>query len=159
MRHRGLVCILVLLVAAACSQEQPGAGGAGTAPADTAAVTTDTSDTATATHPASPGGTALIPSTASGTTVVVLLEDGRIVVETTSIPPGQAVFTVTNGSPTNVHNLHVEGPGVSRAAGDPLPEKTVRSFEVPLQAGTYTLYCPVLNHRDNGETATITVGQ
>lgn len=151
--------LFALAILAACGgQEQTTDTSATMTAPDTAAVTTDTTDTATATHPASPGGTAIIPSVAAGTTIVALIEDGRIVVQTQNIPPGPAVITVTNGSPSTTHNLFVEGQGISRAAGDPIPEKTSRSFEVNLQTGTYTLYCPILDHRGRGEETTMTVG-
>jgi uncharacterized cupredoxin-like copper-binding protein len=154
--YAALFFALFALVACGGHDENASTGSAtGT---DTAAITTDTSDTADATHPASPGGTSLVPSVSAGATVVVLLEDNRIAVQEQNIPPGPAVFTVTNGSSANPHNLFVEGNGISRAAGDPIPEKTSRSFEVQLQNGTYTLYCPMGGHRERGEETTITVG-
>lgn len=153
--YAALFFALFALVACGGHDENATATATGT---DTAAITTDTSETADATHPASPGGASLIPSVSAGATVVVLLEDNRIAVQEQNIPPGPAVFTVTNGSSANPHNLTVEGNGISRAAGDAIPEKTSRSFEVQLQNGTYTLYCPLLDHRQRGEETTITVG-
>src|SRR5437763_851512 len=61
-----------------------------------------TSETADATNPASPGGTSLVPEAKAGTTVIVTLDDGSVtVVNPDQIPPGPAVFTVTNASKTN----------------------------------------------------------
>jgi len=111
-----------------------------------------------ATHPASPGGTAVVPSVTGGTTVIVLLEDGHIAVRETTIPPGPAVFTVTNGG-DNLHNLYIEGPSVKKAAGDPIAENGLRTVSATLQPGTYTLYCPILDHREKGELTTFTVRQ
>src|SRR5213595_1281632 len=78
-----------------------------------------TSETADATNPASPGGTALVPEAKAGTTVIVTLDDGAVTVANPDqIPPVPAVFTITNASKTNVHNLFVDGPGVQKAAGN-----------------------------------------
>lgn len=117
---------------------------------------TGTTTDSPAKHPASPGGTAVVPDVTGGTTVLVMLEDRRIAVRETAIPPGPAVFTVTNGG-DELHNLFIEGPGVNKAAGDPIAENGSRSVAVTLQPGTYTLYCPILDHREKGELATFTV--
>lgn len=115
-------------------------------------------DTATATHPASPGGTAVVPDVSAGTTLLVLLEDGSIAVQEQSVPPGPAVLTIENRG-TDVHNLFVEGPGVRRAAGDPIPAGGSASAPVTFQPGTYTFYCPILDHRQNGEQISVTVAR
>lgn len=107
-------------------------------------------------HPGSVGGTAVVPNTSGGTTVLVMLEDRHIAVRESAIPPGPAVFTITNGG-DQLHNLYIEGPGVKKAAGGPIEENGSRSVTVDLQPGTYTLYCPILDHRENGELATFTV--
>jgi hypothetical protein len=124
--------------------------------------TTDTSGTASATadatHPASPGGTAVVPDVAAGTTVLVVLEDNHIGVQEQAIPPGPAVLTVRNAG-TAVHNLFIEGEGINRAAGDSIAQGATATVDVIFKPGTYTLYCPVLNHRENGEQATVTNAQ
>lgn len=123
--------------------------------------TTDTAGTApgtdTATHPGSPGGTALVPDVAAGTTMLVLLEDNSIGVQGQSIPPGPAVLTITNqGSQT--HNLYIEGPGMNRAAGNLIPAGGSGTVDVVFKEGTYTFFCPVPDHRTNGEEVKITIG-
>lgn len=118
-----------------------------------------TSKESPARHPGSPGGAAVVPEVTTGTTVVVLLEDGRIAVREAAIPPGPVVFTVTNGG-DELHNLFIEGPGVKKAAGDPIAENGTRTVSAVLERGaTYTLYCPILDHRQNGELTTLTVGR
>ena len=111
------------------------------------------SATDSATHPGSPGGTAIVPDVAAGTTVLVTLADNRIAVTNADqIPPGPAVFTINNAS-SEVHNLHVEGPGVSVATDDAtISGGATTSIEATLQPGTYTLYCPIAGHRDRGES-------
>ena len=114
--------------------------------------------TDTATHPGSPGGAAVIPSTESGVTVLVTLNDNSIAVaDADRIPPGPAVFTITNGG-SGAHSLFIEGPGVSKAPDSTTIAKgATSSMSATLQPGSYTLYCPVQNHRDNGESVTLVV--
>ena len=142
MRAKFVFPMIMLLAFAGCPSKHENAN-----------TTMDiTSDTASATHPASPGGTALVPEAKAGTTVLVTLNDGSIdVSDADAIPPGPAVFTITNAG-TQVHNLFVEGPGVSQAASDDFSPKKVANMNVTLSPGTYTLYCPILDHRNKGET-------
>jgi hypothetical protein len=112
-----------------------------------------TSETAGATSPASPGGGALVPETKAGTTVIVTLNDNSLdVANPDQIPPGPAVFTITNASKTNVHNMFIDGPGVQKAAGNDLSPGQTTNLNVDLQTGKYTLYCPLLDHRKKGES-------
>lgn len=143
-----LLLASLLVLAIACGNRESAT--------DTAA-TLDTAATDSATHPASPGGEALVPDVVSGTTVLVMLSDGSIAVREQSIPPGPAVLTVENRG-TGVHNLYVEGEGISRAAGDNIAAGASASVDVNFKAGTYTMYCPVLDHREKGESVTVTVG-
>lgn len=115
------------------------------------------SATDSATHPASPGGAALVPDVTSGATVVVMLTEGSIAVREQTIPPGPAVLTVENRG-KEVHNLYVEGEGISRAAGDTIAAGSSSTVDVNFKPGTYTFYCPVLNHREQGEEVQMTIG-
>ena len=147
-----LLIASLLVLSLACGKKESGEPPllAGT-PADTAA-TVDT-----ATHPASPGGEALVPDVDSGTTVLVMLSDGSIAVREQSIPAGPAILTVENRG-TGLHNLFVEGQGISRAAGDNIDAGGSSTVDVNFKAGNYVMYCPVLDHREKGEQVTITVG-
>jgi hypothetical protein len=148
--------LLTLLVAACGSEDKPAAVADSTT--DTASTASDPgSDTASATHPGSPGGTALVPDVTAGTTVLVILEDNSLALPGQPIPPGPAILTVENRG-ANTHNLFIEGEGINRAAGDTLAAGASRTVDVLFKPGTYTFYCPVLKHRDNGEQATITIG-
>jgi len=141
MRAKYFILISVLLMFAACPSKHQNA----TATMDA------TSDTAGATSTASPGGTALVPEAKAGTTVLVTLDDGALLVQDPdAIPPGPAVFTVTNAG-KQVHNLFIDGPGVQKAAGDNMVPGKTSSVNVTLSPGTYTLYCPILDHRQKGE--------
>jgi plastocyanin len=133
--------ILVLMMFAACPSKH-----------ENATATMDiTSDTANATSTASPGGSALVPEAKAGTTVLVTLNDNSIAVgNPDAIPPGPAVFTITNAG-KQVHNLFVDGPGVQQAAGDDMIAGATHNMNITLAPGTYTLYCPILDHRQKGE--------
>lgn len=96
------------------------------------------------------------PDTHAGTTVLVTINDGHIATREAAIPPGPAVLTVANAG-KNVHNLHVEGPGVQAALDGTLEAGESGTINVTFQRGTYTLYCPVLDHRQNGETLTVPI--
>lgn len=144
MRTTILLAIAIMAVAACRSENDKDGSWLGTSTQDEA------------THPGSPGGTAVVPDVSAGTTVMVLLEDRRIAVRESAIPPGPAVFTVTNGG-SELHNLYLEGPGVQKAAGGPIAENGTQTVSAVLQAGTYTLYCPILDHRERGEQTTFTV--
>jgi plastocyanin len=152
----GSLCLLSLF-AGACREETP------QEKQETwLGTTTDTTGTGTATadatHPGSPGGTAIVPDVDAGTTVLVVVSENSLGVETQSIPAGPAVITVRNGG-TALHNLHIEGEGINRAAGDSIAQGGTATLDVVFKPGTYTLYCPILNHRENGEQATITIAQ
>ena len=152
MRSAIVSAALLAMLAAGCRAKTEN-------PDNTLLGGTTAAATDTATAPSSPGGTAVVPETATGTTVLVTLEDGRIAVaDSDKIPPGPAVFTITNTG-TQTHNLFIEGPGVSKADGDNLAKDATANVDVTLTAGTYTLYCPVLNHRDNGESLQLTIRQ
>lgn len=147
MKMTFLLALSVALLLGACGQEEKKDGESWLG---------ETATTTPAEHPGSPGGTAVVPDVSAGTTVVVLLEDGRIAVRETAIPPGPTVFTVTNGG-SELHDLFIEGPGAQRATDAPIPVNGSRNVSVDLQPGTYTLYCPVLDHREKGETMTLTI--
>lgn len=154
MRSKFLLALLATAVLAlpACRKEDQ----TNTTATDTTAASA-TSDTVSGTNPASPGGTALVPQTAAGTTVIVALNDGSIAVTNAdAIPPGPAVFTVTNGG-KNVHNLFIEGPGVSKAAGNDMSPGATQNVSVTLQPGKYLLYCPILDHKQKGESVDLII--
>lgn len=145
------MCAMIL--AAACGgNEKTDETWLGTPPPEstTAASTTD------ATHPASPGGTAVVPDVTAGSTVLVMLNDNSLAVREQSIPPGPAVLTIENGG-TQVHNLVVEGNGLNRTTEGTIAAGASGTLEVTFTPGTYTLYCPVADHRQNGEEATIQI--
>lgn len=158
MKQRSLIAILLLFTlvfAAACretgKEKDETWMGASTADTSGTAATTES-----ATHPGSPGGTAVVPGVSSGTTVLVLIQDNSIAVREQSIPPGPAVLNIENRG-TNEHNLFIEGEGINRAADNPVTPGGSSTLDVTFKPGTYTLYCPVLDHRTKGEQVQITI--
>lgn len=143
-----LLTLLATVFIAACGGSEDGS-------TDTSATAT-APDTASATHPGSPGGTALVPDVAAGTTVLVVLEDNSLALPGQPIPPGPAVITIENRGTTG-HNLFIEGEGINRAAEEMVAAGASGTVDVVFKPGTYTFYCPVLDHRTKGETATVTV--
>jgi hypothetical protein len=137
------LAVVVFVVLTACPSKKN----------EVAAPLGSTSDTADATSTASPGGSALVPEAKAGTTVIVTLNDNTLdVANPDQIPPGPAVFTITNSSKTNVHNLFIDGPGIQKAAGNDMSPGQVANMNVDLKVGKYTLYCPLLDHRTKGES-------
>lgn len=96
------------------------------------------------------------PDTDAGMTMVVTINDGHIAAAEASIPVGPAVLTVMNAG-AELHDLHVEGPGVNRALDEPIDANESGTMAVTFQEGTYTMYCPILDHRQKGETLTMTI--
>jgi uncharacterized cupredoxin-like copper-binding protein len=159
MKQRIAVLSLALsaVLVTACGGEERKSTWLGTPPpTNTTATESAATGTDTATHPGSPGGTAVVPDVAAGTTVLVMLETNSIGVREQSIPKGPAVLTLENQS-AEVHNLFIEGPGVNRAADAPVAAGQSATLEVTFQPGTYTFYCPVLDHRTRGEQVQVTI--
>ena len=109
-----------------------------------------------AASPATMPPPAVPPEVEAGTTVVVALNDGHLATRESAIPVGPAVITVMNAG-QEVHGLHVEGPGVQKALEGTLGENESGTVEATFQQGTYEFYCPVLDHRQKGETLTVTI--
>src|SRR5688500_11677364 len=57
---------------------------------------------------------ATTPEVDTGATVLVTLSDGHLATQEATFPEGAVVLTVANAG-KEVHSLHVEGPGVSKA--------------------------------------------
>ena len=99
---------------------------------------------------------ATAPEVETGATVLVTLNDGSLATQQGSIPEGPVVLTVANAG-KEVHSLHVEGPGVSKALESTVAGGGSGTTEVVFQRGTYEFYCPVLDHRTKGESLNVTV--
>jgi hypothetical protein len=76
----------------------------------------------------------------------------------TAVPIGRVTFSVTNGG-TMEHNFEVEGQGIEERFDTNLKPGETRSLQVDLPAGTYTVYCPVNDHKGRGMQLELKVAQ
>ncbi|MBD0292979.1 MAG: hypothetical protein ICV70_05345 [Jiangellaceae bacterium] len=132
----------------------------------------DEGDAATATSPApSPEATMETPeaSPAEPTTedtpspageaieVTARLTEFSIELSQQTFAPGAYEF-VAEEEGEFPHALSIEGPGVDSASTEVIqPGGESQRLTVTLESGTYTLWCPVGNHRAQGMETTITV--
>jgi uncharacterized cupredoxin-like copper-binding protein len=75
--------------------------------------------------------------------------------ELISFPAGSQTFRVTNNGTTE-HNFEVEGQGIEEAFETNLSPGETRTMQLNLGPGTYVVYCPVGNHRDQGMEVQLT---
>jgi uncharacterized cupredoxin-like copper-binding protein len=134
------VLMLSLLVASGCRNEE--------GPRVSDPLTTDTAALTTA-------QTTTNPAVEAGATVAVALEDNRIAVSP-ALPPGPVVFNIANAG-TEQHSFAIEGEEIARSLESPLEPGASGTLDVILREGIYTAYCPILDHRDNGEAVEIEV--
>jgi plastocyanin len=128
---------------AACGddEEEPAAGGGATeAPAATeeAAPTTGT------------GGTLELSAT----------EDGGLGFEPKELSASAGEVTIRMANPDGnqmPHNVALEGDGLEESGEIVQPGSDVSEVTTTLEAGTYTFYCAVGQHRANGMEGTLTV--
>jgi uncharacterized cupredoxin-like copper-binding protein len=76
----------------------------------------------------------------------------------TSLSAGSQTFRVTNNGATE-HNFEVEGQGIEQEFETNLSPGETQTMQLNLEPGTYEVYCPVGNHRDQGMEMQLTVTQ
>jgi uncharacterized cupredoxin-like copper-binding protein len=76
----------------------------------------------------------------------------------TSLSAGAQVFRVTNNGASE-HNFEVEGQGIEEQFESNLSPGETRTIQLDLAPGTYEVYCPVGNHREQGMEMQLTVTQ
>jgi uncharacterized cupredoxin-like copper-binding protein len=96
-----------------------------------------------------------VPEDAS-TTEVGLIE--YEIMMPTSLSAGSQAFRVTNNG-TMGHNFEVEGQGIEEAFETDLSAGETQTMQLNLEPGTYEVYCPVGNHREQGMEIQLTVTQ
>jgi hypothetical protein len=141
MRRMAFVAVavsVVALLAASC-----GYGDSGTPPSSASAAPADTVSTTP------PPIIARLP--------VALREFSVTVVRPPSMPAGRYAFDVTNEG-RMVHNLTINGPGVSTQATPNLAIGQTATLTVTVQlGGQYELWCSIGAHRAQGMETTILV--
>jgi len=73
-----------------------------------------------------------------------------------SLPAGRVTFAITNDG-TITHSFEIEGNGVEKALKNPLEPGQTGMLSVNLDPGTYTVYCPIDDHRGQGMELEVTV--
>jgi uncharacterized cupredoxin-like copper-binding protein len=109
------------------------------------------------THAGHVGGNAaseLSPAQPAPTTAVSLTE--YQIEMPTSLPAGVHVFDVANNG-NGEHNFTVEGQGIMTEFVTDLTSGQTQSMQIYLAAGTYTVYCPIGDHRTQGMETSLTV--
>lgn len=92
---------------------------------------------------------------AASDTVAVSLSEFTIDMPT-SLPAGQTVFEITNTGEFP-HNFEIEGEGIEQELAENLRAGDSGVLVLDLAPGTYTIYCPVGNHREQGMELELTV--
>jgi plastocyanin len=94
-----------------------------------------------------------------GTTLQLAADPGGgLTFDKTSLeaPAGSVTIDFTNDA-SIPHNVTVEGNGVEDEATETITQSTATLTLDDLQAGTYTYYCSVGNHRQAGMEGTLTI--
>ena len=141
---RTLSSILAAILLAACP---------GSRTEDASQASPPKTSTTTA-SPRTPASTTRLDSTAAPVTEVQLTEYQIRIADT--LPAGPQHFRIANGGEAK-HSFAIEGPGLSARLGSELTGGDVAELSVTLQPGTYTVWCPVDEHRGKGMQRTITV--
>ena len=129
------------LLAAGCGDDEDEGGGG-------AASTPEATEEAPAEEPAGgDGGEALTLTADPGG--AISWEPAEL-----SAPAGSVTITLVNESDVP-HAVEVEGNGVEEESETITASET--DLTVDLEAGEYTFYCPVGQHRQNGMEGTLTV--
>jgi uncharacterized cupredoxin-like copper-binding protein len=129
------VFVAVLLVLAGCS------------PAPSAPSTGQTPEAGETAAPQ-------LPDTGANTVPVELEE--FVITMPASLPAGPTVFEIANVG-TEEHSFEIEGQGIEAGLDQHLQPGETATLEVDLAPGTYTVYCPVEDHADEGMRMDLTV--
>jgi plastocyanin len=73
-----------------------------------------------------------------------------------TLPAGPITLEVTNAG-SMPHTLTIQGNGVTLQLGETLSGGGAATWELDLEPGSYTIWCPIPGHRDAGMELTLTV--
>jgi plastocyanin len=83
-------------------------------------------------------------------------EDGSLTFDPKELEAKAGTVTINFDNPSTAqHAVQIEGNGVDEASDTVAKDKT--SVTADLKAGTYTFFCPVGDHRQQGMEGTLTV--
>jgi uncharacterized cupredoxin-like copper-binding protein len=134
--------VIAALLLAACQQE-------------TAKMTQDTPSQNEA-----PTQTVTVPQTASQNAPAAPMQAVQLIEYSLRMPQTvtagkQAFHVVNNGK--ELHSFEIEGNGVHARLPSDLSAGSESHLDVDLKPGTYTVYCPIKDHKQRGMTTTLTV--
>jgi len=142
------------------------AGSADTSQAATSSETPATAETpSTTTQAETPvGGESSIGTPTAGTEDSSMVAGGQVPVSLaefaismpSTLPAGRVTFAITNDG-TIQHSFEIEGNGVEKSLKNPLDPGQTDMLSVNLDPGTYTVYCPIDDHRGQGMELEVTV--
>jgi hypothetical protein len=87
--------------------------------------------------------------------VEVVLDEFSIEMPT-MVSSGEVAFQISNSGDME-HSFSIEGPGVQEELDAPIAPGGTFNLTVDLEPGTYTVWCPIGNHRDQGMELTFEV--
>lgn len=158
MRTRFWIAVVILLAVFACRKE---VDESRTGPAHTSTTTVNPQEVpgnSTAMNPVIPPDKKM-PESRSGPVatprIEVSLDDFEIRMPDT-IPHGPQLLHIVAVGKQN-HSFAITGNGVAMQLVSPLTRGDSTTLAINLTPGTYTVYCPVQDHRAKGMTRTITV--
>lgn len=138
------LAVLAAISLAACGDDDDSGDDSTAASAESTASTESTADTTTAA-----GG--------GGETVAIKETEFALDPSDPTVKAGTVTFDVSNDGQT-VHSLEVEGPNGEQELDADLEPGQSGKLTVDLsEPGTYEMYCPIGDHKDQGMEGEITV--
>jgi len=110
------------------------------------------------------GGESTIGTPTAGTEGSSMVAGGQVPVSLaefaismpSTLPAGRVTFAITNDG-TITHSFEIEGNGIEKQLKNPLEPGKTDMLSVNLEPGTYTVYCPIDDHRAQGMELEVTV--
>lgn len=92
----------------------------------------------------------------AGDLYVEVLLDAYAIELPASAPAGTVSFEISNNDDM-AHGFAIEGPGVNEQLDDEIDPITTAVLTLELEPGTYTVWCPIGDHRGRGMEAQIEI--
>jgi uncharacterized cupredoxin-like copper-binding protein len=116
----------------------------------------ETSSTAASVPTTSTGATGATGAAGGGETAKISETEYQLDPSDPSVKAGSVTFDVSNDGQVT-HSLEVEGNGLEESLPADLAPGDSGKLTVDLESGTYTMYCPIDDHRAKGMEGTIEV--